>query len=208
MEDIFWGNLYKHQEELANNLPSKYKPVTEYFSADEFIFPNVEQSGQEVKLLIGAIDSHHLSINKSYLEIDDDAFAYYKKFAQDIGIKSKDANDTIRFIKSNISPLTLDLKRYWNRARPYQYGYLLDLPIYPHKTITGGTTPCYPSGHSLQAIAFNKILSKKYPNKSIVLDELEHQVHQSRIALGVHFPSDINFSIQIGEYLSINNMWM
>ena len=41
-----------------------------------------------------------------------------------------------------------------------------------------------------------------------MLDNLENQVHQSRIALGVHFPSDINFSIQIGEYISINDMWM
>jgi len=208
MEDIFWGNLYKHQEEVANNLPSNYKSVAEYFSADEFIFPNIQESGKELSLLKGAIDQHHASINKTYIELDKDAFIYYKKFAQDIGIKSKDANDTIKFISSNISPLTLDLKRYWNRARPYQYGYLLDLPIYPSKTISGGTTPSYPSGHSLQAIAFNKILSKKYPNKSVLLDELENQVHQSRIALGVHFPSDINFSIQIGEYLSINNMWM
>ena len=208
MEDIFWGNLYKHNEEQANNLPSKYKPVAEYFSADEFIFPNIEESGQEINLLIDAIDKHNKSKNQVYLELDKDAFAYYRKFAQDIGIKSKDAADTIEFIKSNISPLTLDLKRYWNRARPYQYGYLLDLPIYPHKTKSGGTTPCYPSGHSLQAIAFNKILSKKYPNKSAALEQLENEVHQSRIALGVHFASDINFSIQIGEYITINNLWM
>tara|TARA_E500000305_G_scaffold106361_1_gene104876 strand:- start:97 stop:723 length:627 start_codon:yes stop_codon:yes gene_type:complete len=208
MEDIFWGNLYQHNEEQANNLPSKYKPVAEYFSSDEFIFPNIQESGKEIQLLISAIENDNKSINNTYLEIDRDAFKYYRKFAQDIGIKSKDANDTIKFISSNISPLTLDLKRYWNRARPYQYAYLLDLPIYPSKTISGGTTPSYPSGHSLQAIAFNKILSKKYPNKSVLLDELENQVHQSRIALGVHFPSDINFSIQIGEYLSINNMWM
>lgn len=208
MEDIFWGNLYKQQEDSANSLPSKLKPVAEYFSADEFIFPNIEESGEEIQLLIGAIDNHNKSINNTYIELDKDAFAYYRKFGQQIGIKSKDTDDAIKFIKSQISPLILDLKRYWNRARPYQYGYLLDLPIHPHKTKSGGTTPCYPSGHSLQAIAFNKILSKKYPNKSVILDKLENDVHQSRIALGVHFPSDINFSIQIGEYLTINNMFV
>ena len=111
MEDIFWGNLYKHNEEQANSLPSKYKPVAEYFSADEFIFPNIEESGQEINILIDAIDKHSKSINKVYIELDKDAFAYYRKFAQDIGIKSKDAADTIEFIKSNISPLTLDYKR-------------------------------------------------------------------------------------------------
>jgi hypothetical protein len=48
----------------------------------------------------------------------------------------------------------------------------------------------------------------KYPDKSAKLDEMENQVHQSRLSLGVHFPSDINFSIEIGEYLTMNKMWV
>lgn len=208
MEDIFWGNLYKNQEDLANEIPDNFKKVSEYFSVDEFIFPDIDESKEEIELLINSIELEQKSKTSVYKEMDKDLFDYFKVLGKELGIKSKDSIDAIEFIKSNISPLTLDLKRYWNRARPYQYGYLLDLPIHPLHSKSGTNTPCYPSGHSLQAIAFNKILSKKYPNLSVRLDEMESQVHQSRMALGVHFPSDINFSIEIGEYLTINGLLM
>jgi len=208
MEDLFWGNLYKKQVGIASKITDKFKGVADYFSADEFIFPNIENTGEEIQKLIPMIEKESTSTTQLYWEMDKSLFSYFRKLGQELGIKSKDTKDTIDFIKSNISPLTLNLKRYWNRARPYQYGYLLDLPIHPLNSQSGVKTPCYPSGHSLQAIAFNKILSMKYPDKSAKLDEMENQVHQSRLSLGVHFPSDINFSIEIGEYLTMNKMWV
>ena len=208
MEDIFWGNLYKKQEDYANRITDKFKVVSDYFSADEFIFPNTQESGIEIQTIIPMINKESKSNTKTYWDMDESLFDYFRKLGEELGITPKDTKNTIDFIKSNISPLTLNLKRYWNRARPYQYGYLLELPIHPLNSRSGAKTPCYPSGHSLQAIAFNKILSMKYPEKSAKLDEIENQVHQSRLSLGVHFPSDINFSILIGEYLTINNMWV
>ena len=207
MEDIFWGNLYRNQEKIANEVKGSYKSVANYFMADEFIFPDLDKTQNEVKILIGETDRQHKDMNE-YISIDKDAFGYFMSVGDKLGVNSRDSRNAIEFIKSNISPLVLDLKRYWNRARPYQYGYLLDLPIHPLNSASGVKTPCYPSGHSLQAITFNKLLSAKYPNKSKRLDEMENMVHQSRMALGVHFPSDINFSIEIGQYLTINNMWM
>ena len=44
MEDIFWGNLYRNQEDYANEITPKFKAVADYFSADEFIFPNTEET--------------------------------------------------------------------------------------------------------------------------------------------------------------------
>lgn len=208
MQELFWGNLYEHQEKLANNLNDKFKSVAEYFSVDEYIFPDLDETEIEIETLIRLVEQESKSKSKQYFDIDKDLFEYFEKEAKKLGIKSRDSKLAIKFIASNISPLTLNLKRYWNRARPYQYGYLLDLPIHPIKTKSGANTPCYPSGHSLQAIAFNKILSAKYPDKSAKLDEMENQIHQSRLSMGVHFPSDINFSIAIGEYMSINNLWM
>ena len=208
MEDIFWGNLYSKQVSIASKITDKFKSVADYFSAEEYIYPNIQETGEEINELISMIEKESKSQTKQYLDMDKALFDYLRRYAKSIGIKPRDTRIAIDFIKSNISPLTLNLKRYWNRARPYQYGYLLDLPIHPLNSKSGTNTPCYPSGHSLQAIAFNKILSIKYPDKSAKLDELENQIHQSRLSLGVHFPSDINFSIAIGEYLTINKMWM
>ena len=57
MEDIFWGNLYKNQEDLANEIPDNFKKVSEYFSVDEFIFPDIDESKEEIELLINSIAS-------------------------------------------------------------------------------------------------------------------------------------------------------
>jgi len=208
MEDLFWGNLYEKQVKTASTITDKYKSVADYFSSDEYIFPTLEETEKEIETLIKLVAQESKAKSKPYFDMDVDLFSYFEKEAKKLGIKSRDSKLAIKFLASNISPLTLNLKRYWNRARPYQYGYLLDLPIHPIKTKSGANTPCYPSGHSLQAIAFNKILSAKYPDKSAKLDEIENQIHQSRLSMGVHFPSDINFSIAIGEYMSLNNMWM
>lgn len=207
MEDIFWGNLYRNQEKIANKVKGSYKSVANYFMADEFIFPDLDKTQNEVKILIGETDRQHKDMNE-YISIDKDAFGYFMSVGDKLGVNSRDSRNAIEFIKSNISPLVLDLKRFWNRARPYQYGYLFELPLHPHSSKSGVTTPCYPSGHSLQAIAYKYYILNKYPNLNKELSEMAEKVHISRIALGVHFESDIKFSIEIGEYLKFNNLYV
>jgi len=207
MEDIFWGNLYKAQEEIANKVSGSYKSAANYFMADEFIFPDLSQTRNEVQILINEINKKQKDM-KEYDSIDDDAFGYFTSVGDKLGVNSRDSRNAIEFIKSKISPLVLDLKRYWNRARPYQYGYLFELPLHPLKSKSGVTTPCYPSGHSLQAIAYKYYILNKYPQLNKQLSEMAEIVHKSRIALGVHFESDIKFSIEIGEYLRMNNLFV
>lgn len=207
MEDIFWGNLYKEQEQIANKVSGSYKSAANYFMADEFIFPDLSQTRNEVQILINEINKKQKDM-KEYNSIDDDAFGYFTSVGDKLGVNSRDSRNAIEFIKSKISPLVLDLKRYWNRARPYQYGYLFELPLHPHKSKSGVTTPCYPSGHSLQAIAYKYYILNKYPQLNKQLSQMAEKVHKSRIALGVHFESDIKFSIEIGEYLRMNNLFV
>lgn len=81
------------------------------------------------------------------------------------------------------------LKLYYNRARPYQVS-----SIKPLESKTSKQTPSYPSSHAVQAYALAKRLTKKYPEKTIEINELAERIADIRRIGGVHFPSDKKFA--------------
>ena len=94
----------------------------------------------------------------------------------------------------------MKLKEYWNRARPYQYANLIEAPLFPIETISGHS-PAYPSGHTLQGHVWARLISTVKPELKDWADSISIKVNLSRLALGVHFPSDIEFSKKIYEEL-------
>ena len=83
--------------------------------------------------------------------------------------------------------------------------YVIDLPrpyeIYPfiHKLSVGGS-PSFPSGHTADAFAFAAAVSLRYRKWFIVAGMLlwASLVGYTRMALGVHFPSDVLAGAIIG----------
>jgi hypothetical protein len=76
-----------------------------------------------------------------------------------------------------------------NRPRPYQ----IDNSIKYFHTNTG-QTPSMPAGHAFQAYYLTKILSKKYPKKKELFEEIAKKCDDCRVRAGIHYPSDGNFS--------------
>lgn len=76
-----------------------------------------------------------------------------------------------------------------NRPRPFQINPM----IVPAHSMTAHT-PAFPSGHAYQAHYLAKVLSEKYPHKRDILEDLAHKCSYSRIAMGLHYPSDNRFS--------------
>ena len=97
---------------------------------------------------------------------------------------------------STIKILILSLKYMINRARPYQVNDKINY-IYTET----GLTPSYPAGHALQAFYLSKILTKRYPNKEKIFDELANKCNDCRIKAGIHYPSDGEFSKNLINYL-------
>ena len=80
-------------------------------------------------------------------------------------------------------------KRFINRRRPYQ----IDTELKPLSTETSDT-PAYPAGHAYQALLLASHLSKKYPEKKQLFDNIAAKCNDCRVKAGIHYKSDGEFS--------------
>jgi membrane-associated phospholipid phosphatase len=88
-------------------------------------------------------------------------------------------------------------KRYYNRLRPYQ----IDPSITPIGPIPKDAS--YPSGHSTEANVAATVLSALWPQRSYEFQWWARQVELSRIAAGVHFPSDVAEGALLGKKIGV-----
>ena len=97
------------------------------------------------------------------------------------------------------------LKNIINRPRPYQLAYAMELPLYPiiH---TNACSSAYPSGHALSAYIMSEYYSRKYPQYRPELILLGNRIADSRVQMGIHFPSDGEISRKICEIIWKNNL--
>jgi hypothetical protein len=133
-----------------------------------------------------------------HLIIDQQYYSYaLKQFAKQ-GINISD--ETLQKIILNVAPLVMRLKMHYQRPRPFQLGFLANIPLFPHGS-TPAQAPAYPSGHGCQARYFALVLSHFFPEKEDFLIQLSDFIAYSRVSIGVHFPSDNAFGQAIAEYL-------
>ena len=93
--------------------------------------------------------------------------------------------------------LILYMKARFNRPRPYQLGPMLDKRI--EMLVTDPETPSYPSGHAYDAGLFMEALASQHPEFRSEFERFAKAVAQSRIIAGVHFPSDCEVGIMLGQ---------
>jgi hypothetical protein len=133
------------------------------------------------------------NINKQEREIfeksDNDIALLFFNLLKPTGIKKK----TIEKILLNaefLNTYILELKEHFSRLRPWHVNKFINKNKL--KSITENTWS-YPSGHTMQSYYLAHILSKQYPNYSKELHDLAEKIGQSRIAAGLHFPSDHDY---------------
>ena len=83
-----------------------------------------------------------------------------------------------------------------NRPRPKQINPQLNV-----LKSTTADTPAYPAGHALQAYYLSKVLSKRYPDKKELFDNIAKRCDLVRVKAGLHYPSDGKFSKAIVDAL-------
>ena len=101
---------------------------------------------------------------------------------------SSTLRDFLREVKRQIDTITLKLKYEYNRARPQQIAEINGEKFTPLASVD---TPAYPSNHAVSGIVLAEILKMYYPQVSKELDEIANRNADSRVELGVHFPSDV-----------------
>jgi hypothetical protein len=203
MEDLFYGNLDKSGLKVAKEiLPSSYFLVDE-FTQINYEPPSIDETEKEVKVLL-----NNFNINQLNKSIDKSLHSYLYDESVKLGISKSFIYKFQEIQEYVLNPIIMNLKEYWNRARPYQYAYMFSIPLHPYDTHSGHS-PSYPSGHTLQAECWGALAKNLYPEKSTEISKVVNKVNKSRMELGVHFQSDIDFSKEIclfmieNEYLSL-----
>jgi hypothetical protein len=163
-------------------------------------FPN--NNGQDVINEINQLINYTNTLSsdevlqKRYKLYDSDFENYFINVLSNVGIDRQEISNTIKEIHDDIVPLLVKLKYHYQRVRPYQLSHILSMRLYPFESTTANT-PSYPSGHSVQSKLYAEVLGNKYPKYYKQLQGLSNDIGESRLAMGLHYPSDVIF----GEYV-------
>ena len=94
------------------------------------------------------------------------------------------------------------LKRWTRRPRPFASDRRIQAWVAPLDEFS------FPSGHTLHAVAFSLVAIAHYPILAWVLVPFTASVAASRVALGLHYPSDVLAASVIGSALAAASLWL
>ncbi|MEM7223539.1 MAG: phosphatase PAP2 family protein [Pseudomonadota bacterium] len=84
------------------------------------------------------------------------------------------------------------LKGFHDLPRPFVVNDAVD-PVGDARPVAS-----YPSGHSIRAIVYARLLAEVFPDHEAALMELAHQVGYGRVIAGVHYPIDVTAGQTLG----------
>jgi hypothetical protein len=139
-------------------------------------------------------------VQKRYKLYDTKFEEYIVNVLANVGLDRKEVSNTIQQIHDDVVPLIIKLKYHYQRVRPYQLSHILSMRLYPFESEAQTTnTPSYPSGHAVQSILYAEVLGNKYPKFYKQLQALAADISESRLAMGIHYPSDVIFAEYVTE---------
>jgi hypothetical protein len=101
-------------------------------------------------------------------------------------------------IQDDINPLIAKLKVHFNRPRPYQLANYYKLKLFPFDSFSSNSAS-YPSGHTLQASVMLNVIGSMYPTQYKYCRNIIDDIAESRINLGLHYPSDNDFALEVAD---------
>ena len=122
---------------------------------------------------------------------------YFKAYLKDFDLPYPKEVDTIL---EDSRGIILRLKYHYNRPRPAQVAKAYALKFH-EEPLDSASTPSYPSGHAVQGRLVARFLSKKYPEHTTDIMKLGDDIAISRLIAKVHFVSDSDFGVDIGDAL-------
>lgn len=191
-------DLSLHKESLNETFFTKY-----FNDFSNIEYPQVDKTYQEIeqlkRLQKKVISSPNFKKNiKFFRDCDEDIHKVFEKEFKVIGVRYN--GDFLQNIQDELGALVLRLKSHYSRPRPFQFAYYGEQNFHPFHTISGNS-PSYPSGHACQSHFLMEVMAHRNPNKRKSLRALAKKISDTRIAMGIHYPSDNNFGKKIAMTL-------
>lgn len=204
IDKISYGNPtrdYLQPLEDSNYLDKIFTDLT-FFSFPKNSSPGTKDELNQLMEYVSSLAEDAASI-KRFAQYDMNHPDVWKKFLISQGVAKEEVIPLIDAILKDITPLVTKLKFYFQRPRPAQLAYYFKLKLFPFFSCTADS-PSYPSMHAVQARIFSAIIGSKYPKLFARAAGLAEDVCQSRLYLGQHYGSDIDYALIICEQ-AMNN---
>jgi hypothetical protein len=201
LDSITWGNPFqKHLPYLEENASPLEKHIPQLTN---FTFPknSSKATREELNQLVDYIED---------LKKDEQALKRYRAYdmsltrvfaqvimEQNLGEKGADIVDKLL---DETLPLLIKLKFYFQRPRPYQLAEHYKLKLFPFDS-KSADSPSYPSGHALQSKLICHVLGNHFPEKFDYFERLAKDIEYSRLYMGIHYQSDVDYSLYIAEVI-------
>tara|TARA_B100000902_G_C27308939_1_gene917210 strand:- start:1640 stop:2371 length:732 start_codon:yes stop_codon:yes gene_type:complete len=193
------GMVFKKQQDLKEPKYSKLKIWNTGWETIDIGSPptgnavvkEIEQISREFK---NASDEQ----KEQYINCDEDASYYIKQYMDENDLDYDE--DTCEFIEKQCSPIIRHYKNFYNRPRPYQVAEALGMEFDRFVSDTS-KTPAYPSGHTVQPIVVAEYFAKLYPQHRAGLMKGAKICGYGRVLAGMHYPSDYDAGVKLGEEL-------
>lgn len=197
LDDLGYGSLTTDEEALL------LAPSTAFPAEVLALIPQVpcpenssEETRRELAYLLRLQQTARPYLAQQVVGTDENATSTLEAYCAKHGL---DVSGVLPIV-SAARPVLLQVKRLYNRPRPYQLAEYLEPGFHPMPSTTAHT-PSYPSGHSAQAVLVALLLSGLYPEHRGAFMALAREVGLHRMVGGYHFPSDIAYGEQIGRVL-------
>jgi hypothetical protein len=207
MTELRYGNLTK---ELQSQLGVK-NIFTEYLAEFSFIeYPNYYESSQEIISIIKTQESAEKSGKweaiKSFCDLwDSDLILALEKTLDMLDIPFDDEYiEYLTKVTEDLGSFIVQLKNHYQRPRPFQVAFYTEQNLHPYDSVSA-QSPSYPSGHAMQSYLICNIIAYHYEEKKEQLLKIAKQIADSRIIMGIHYPSDNSFGIQVVKELMLKD---
>jgi len=206
INDIGFGNTSRHfqQSMVEGERGEMLQRAIKSGVIDRFImsFPppsnDSETVRKELEEMVRMSETAGPKTIKLCEDMEEDHFFFFSIFCEGLGLEY-DA-DELDAIVTPYEGLMNHIKLHFNRPRPSQLAYYLNIPLTPIVD-TRFQTPSYPSGHVLDFLIMVNWLSEHHPQHRAKLIQLYKRIRNVRVISGVHYPSDTKGSEQLFRLL-------
>ena len=197
LDTVTYGNLTVDEEAELLTLSKVFTPdVLEQVPHKPFPANTSPETKAELAYLLRLQNTVRPYMAARVRLTDEEAIETLESYCAAHGLSTGDVHGVVKAARA----VLLQLKRLYNRPRPYQLAAYME-PGFHAMSSTTVHTPAYPSGHSAQAMLAALLLSDMHPAHREAFVALAKEVGQHRMVGGFHFPSDVAYGEEIGHVL-------